>query len=147
MRRLKVLPYKHAEFVRIGMKKLGFETAKVQHNDLIINDKKIKLVGYSEYPEYTNEELESMDIDHLYETAIMFGYNPQIHRGRNLTEIINNLTEPIAKKKLKAYVYTHPKNHIERVHAVMSDGVEVSLTNMIELGLSLMENGVKFNVV
>lgn len=137
MKKLARLSYQQIEFVKVGFKKLGFQTIEIKKEKLCLNGKKIDLIGYSSFPVYTNEVLELMTTEELYDVAIMWGYNPQVHRATNFETALNNLGEKTFRSKLHAYIYTRDQNHPYRVHAKLQNGEEISITNMLDMASAL----------
>jgi len=146
MKKLAKLSFSQIEFVKQSFKKLDFQSVEVENDILIVDGKKVKLVGYKRYPEYTNEALTAMQTEELYSIAIMLGFKPQIYHSSNLTQLMETLGDKVTRLKLHSYIYTRDWNHKERIHAVVGND-EVSLTNAIDMANVLANNGVNKKMI
>ena len=147
MKKLERLSHQQIEFVKLGFKKLGFQTISINKDHLQINGKNLKLIGYGNYPVYTNEQLQAMPLPELYDVAVQFRYNPAIHHSRDYDSLLETLGPDIMRMKLKAFVYTRDDNHVAKVNAVLENKEEVCLTNMLDMANMLSECGVSQNMV
>lgn len=147
MKKLDRLSYQQIEFVKLGFKKLGFQTVQVSKDKLHINGKQIQLTGYSTYPVYTNEKLQAMPLEELYDVAVQFKYNPTVHHARDYDSLLENLGPDIMRMKLKAFIYTRDENHLARVDATLQNGEEVCLTNMLDMANMLSECGISSHLI